>query len=273
MKHRVFIGLSAALALAACASAGGQAGLIPLWKDFSDHPAGYLGAAAPDAYAFLSAPPAKDSPAGAADLGVYRATRSLQGTPRWNLATQDADVETVNAPGKVFDCALGATLDIQRQPVLMRLLARVMKDADVSVKAPKEHYQRPRPFLTDDGPICVAKEDWLVKQGSYPSGHAATGWAWALVLSEMEPAKSEAVLKRGLEYGESRVVCGVHYVSDIWAGRTAGAATLARLKTDPAFMADYRKAKAELDAALASGARPPAGKCEAEKAALAERPF
>ena len=47
------------------------------------------------------------------------------------------------------------------------------------------------------------------------------GWAWALILSELAPDRADAILARGLAYGESRAVCGVHYASDVEAGPAA----------------------------------------------------
>lgn len=274
MRGRIFIGLASALLVAACATAGGQAGLIPLWTSFENHPKGYIGeTAAIRGVDVLAPPPAAGSPRGQSDLAIYRATRALEGSPRWTLATADADTDTPEAPAKGFDCALGAALDVAREPVLLRMLGRVAADTDNAGRGAKNHYQRPRPFLAEAGPTCVKKEDWLVKQGSYPSGHAAASWAWALLLSELAPSKAEPVLKRGLEFGESRVVCGVHYVSDIEAGRSVGAATVARLKTDPAFMADFARARLEMQQALAGGPKPTAGQCEAEARALSVRPF
>ncbi len=273
MKRRLFIGLSAALLLAACATAGGQSGLIPLWKDFEDHPKGYFGQGpSPRAEDFLAPPPSLDSPRGQSDMAVYRATRKLEGSPRWTIAQGDADLETPNAP-KLFDCALGVSLDIAAQPVLMRLLARASDDSDEVGRGAKEKYLRKRPFLIEDGPTCVAKADWLIKQGSYSSGHSANGWTWALILSELAPSRADAVLKRGQEIGESRVVCGVHYASDIDAGRLVGASAVAALHNNPAFQADFVRARRELDAALRSGPRPPAAQCAAEAQALAVRPY
>lgn len=273
MRGRIFAGLLLCASLAACAAAGGGTSLIPLWKDFQDHPKGYLGDAAPRSVDFLAPPPAEGGARAEADLAVYRTTRALEGSPRWRLAADDADVETPNAPGQAFDCSLGTVLDIERQPVLMRLLARTMADADLATRSAKEAYKRPRPFLADNGSICVAKEDWLVRQASYPSGHAAAGWAWALILAEMAPAKAGPVLKRGLQYGESRAVCGVHYLSDVEAGRAAGAAVVGSLRHDPAFQADFKNARMELQSALASGPRPAPDRCRAEAAAFATPAF
>ena len=46
----------------------------------------------PDSLALLPKPPANDSAAQASDLAVYKATRALRGTPRWDLATRDANL-------------------------------------------------------------------------------------------------------------------------------------------------------------------------------------
>ena len=69
----------------------------------------------------------------------------------------------------------------------------------------------------------------------------------------MAPDRADAVLARGLAYGESRVICGVHYPSDVEAGRIVGAAMVAALKADPAFQADFAVAARELDEARRAG--------------------
>ena len=149
-----------------------------VWTDFHDHPAGYLSEAQrPDARDFLPPPPTPDSPRGQADRATYEAMKALENTPRWSQAKADADVDTPAAP-KAFACAVGATITPTTTPTLSLLLARVMMDVGKAEDSAKTEYARKRPFLADGGDICVAKEDWLVKQGSYPSGHAATGWAW-----------------------------------------------------------------------------------------------
>ncbi len=219
------------------------------WVDYRDHPKGYLGAAErPDILAILPPPPAPDSPRGVADLATYRAMKALKDTPRWTQAKADADVEDPAAT-RAFACAAGMEITPQATPVTSLMLARVMTDVGASEDAAKNHYARKRPFLADDGDTCVDKADWLVKQGSYPSGHAGTGWAWALVLSEVEPDRGAALAKRGLSFGESRIICRVHFASDVEAGRLVGAAVVARLHDSPAFMSDLKRARAELRAA------------------------
>jgi len=228
---------------------------IPLWKDFSDKPRGYLPAQAIGAEAYLAPPPARGSARDLGDLEVYSATRALEGSDRWRQAQSDANAESPAAP-KAFDCALGTSLDVAKQPILIRMLLRASTDGDNLSRSAKAKYARPRPFLVKDGPICIAREQWLIDQGAYPSGHAATGWTWGLILAELAPDRSEALMSRARSFGESRVVCGVHYASDVQAGREVAAATLARLHSDPVFKADLATARAELAAARASAPAP-----------------
>jgi acid phosphatase (class A) len=106
-----------------------------------------------------------------------------------------------------------------------------------------------------------------VESGSYPSGHTTIGWIWALILAEIAPERINAILSRGLAFGESRVVCNVHWESDVVAGRTLGAGVVARLHADAAFREDLEAAKVEFAAIRAKGLKPRRD-CAAEAAAL-----
>jgi acid phosphatase (class A) len=73
-----------------------------------------------------------------------------------------------------------------------------------------------------------------------------TGFAWGLILSELAPRKAGELMQAGAAIGDSRVICGVHYQSDVEAGRQLGAAMVARLHAEPAFEKDLAAARAEL---------------------------
>ncbi|WP_157723057.1 acid phosphatase, partial [Stenotrophomonas pictorum] len=172
------------------------------------------------------------------------------------------------APGSAA-AALGVTVDTQHTPALYRLLERSRIDASAATKAAKHHYQRPRPFMVNQQPTCTPdSEDGLRKSGSYPSGHTAIGWAWALILAEIDPQHATALLQRGRSYGHSRLVCNVHWHSDVLQGQRLGAATVARLHDDPQFSADLALARRELHYARSLKRTPPRD-CAAETAALA----
>ena len=74
------------------------------------------------------------------------------------------------------------------------------------------------------------------------------------MISEVAPEHASAVLARGREFGDSRIICGVHFQSDIEAGRYLGSAMVSKLHQNAAFEADLATAKAEVAASRASGA-------------------
>lgn len=231
--------------------------------------AGYLARdALPNSLALVPVPPAAGSAALALDEEVARASTALRGTPRWLLATSDADLRFPQA-ADTFSCALNAPITEAQVPHLYVLLRRTLTDAGLSTYAAKDTYKRARPFVVNKAPICTpADQAALEKDGSYPSGHTAVGWAWALILTEIAPDRANAVLARGLAFGESRNVCNVHWHSDVVQGRSIGAGVVARLHAEPAFRADLEAAKAELAAVHAQNLVP-ARDCAAEAAALA----
>ena len=224
----------------------------------------------PNSLALLPPPPAAGSAQAAADMETYQSTRALRNTPRRTLATQDANLK-FPAAASAFSCALGIPVSQEGTPNLNMLLRRTLLDAGLATYAAKDKYNRQRPFVVTGEETCTpAEQPMLSKDGSYPSGHSSIGWAWALVLVQAAPQNMDALLQRGYAFGFSRVVCGVHWQSDVDAGRVIGAATVARLQSDETFKAQVALARDEIAQAQAKGLKP-AADCAAEAAALAAR--
>jgi acid phosphatase (class A) len=187
----------------------------------------------------------------------------LRGTPRYALAANDADLSHIPED---FSCAAGVAIGKDTTPRLYALLGRTMIDVGLSTYGAKNKYQRVRPFVVHSEGTCYPKDEPLLRNdGSYPSGHSAIGWGLALVLVEIEPARANALVQRGRDFGQSRVVCEAHWQSDIDAGRVIAAATVARLHANTAFQVDVAAARVELMSAKA----PDGAACAAEAAALA----
>lgn len=231
-------------------------------------PKGYLSEeATPNLAAILPPPPAGHSAAEAADRAAYNATRAYQGSPRWALATNDV-ADGGAALLEDYACVLGRRIDQAQVPDLMRLLDRARIDIARATRTAKRRYRRLRPFVGNDAPICVARTPELADSFSYPSGHASQGWAYGLIMANLMPEKATQFLVRGRLYGESRVVCGVHWVSDVEAARTGAAALVAVLLADPGFRADLARAQADLKRALSGeGTKPDPTICAREDAA------
>jgi acid phosphatase (class A) len=134
---------------------------------------------------------------------------------------------------------MGVRIDSQQTPRLYAMTQKMLSDFGLSTYGVKNKYNRVRPFVVHNEATCRADQEAILRSdGSYPSGHTAAGWGWALVFAQINPERSNELLKRGLEFGQSRVICDAHWQSDVDAGRIMGAATVARLQTDPTFLAD-----------------------------------
>ena len=264
------VAIAAALVLSACASIPPPTHLTE-YKPGRIH--GYLKRAQlPDMSKVLPPPPAPGSAAFAADEAAYRAAQRMdgEGTARWQLAARDADLD-FPAADRVFACALDMPISESATPHLNALLRRTLVDALHATDTAKDEYRRPRPYMVTHDPTCTPDWEARMQAESYPSGHASVGWAWALALAEIAPERAVPILKRGYAFGMSRVVCRVHWKSDVEAGRTVGAAVVSRLHADPVFVAQMARAKQEIERAHEAGERGPRD-CAAEAKALAEEP-
>lgn len=219
---------------------------------------GYLAPEAlPDSATLLPPPPSPGTPGAAADEAAHRALAGVRTTARWRVAAADAEVLRFPQAAASFACTLGVPIDATHTPHLLMLMRRTLGDAGLATYSAKARHQRQRPFIALKEASCTpADEVALAQDGSYPSGHASVGWAWGLLLAEMAPERAAALLQRGLDYGESRMVCAVHWASDVQAGRLIGAATLARMRANATFLRQFALARQEVAAARAGGLQP-----------------
>jgi acid phosphatase (class A) len=142
-------------------------------------------------------------------------------------------------------------------PALVQLLNRAVRQVSGPAFAAKDVFRRLRPYQRLQlshvcGKTEVKPDPDSLKRTSYPSGHTAYGWTTALVLARVAPDKAQALLQRAVEYADSRVICGMHFPSDVEAGRQLATAVVAHLDNLPEFQRDLEAARAELAAALAA---------------------
>jgi acid phosphatase (class A) len=202
-----------------------------------------------DSKALLQPPPGPESVQFMYDKSRYDWGKSLRNTERGEQAFEDARVSGQYLTD-AFSDAFGMSINEVDTPEIYRLIVGMREDAgDLSTRAAKDYYMRERPFSFFSEVTCnPEQQSELSTNGSYPSGHAAIGWATALVLAEINPARQTEILKRGLDIGDSRVICGYHYQSDIDAGRIVAAGVVARLHASVEFQKQLERAKREFAA-------------------------
>ncbi len=191
----------------------------------------------------LPPPPAIDSAQMKAELGeilTIQVTRTPEQSAR---AVADAE-ENVWRFADVID---NPKFTKENLPKLTAFFDRIVETEDTVTGPAKKGWNRPRPHLYSDlvKPIVP-----LSKSGSYPSGHTTLGTLMGIELANMLPEKKAAIMARAWEYGHNRVVGGIHYPTDIEAGRIAGTVIASTIMTHEDYKTEFEAAKAELRAAL-----------------------
>ena len=202
--------------------------------------------ALPNALNFYPAPPETTSVQFMYDISQYMWGKSMRAdSARAALAIAQA-VETVAEMAKLFSEPFGMEISAQKTPAIMNLLERGIRTLKQPGSFPKRHYNRRRPYDRFNEPTLIpADEERLRTNGSYPSGHTIRAWAMALLLVEVNPGAQDALLKYAYEWGQSRVIAGFHWQSDVDASKIIVSAAFASLHADETFLADVKKARAE----------------------------
>jgi acid phosphatase (class A) len=238
------------------------AGLLALvagaWVAIDYEPPRFLPADTGEFVAIFPPPPATGSAQERRELDELLALQRTRGATDVQAARDDRrkDVDR-------FYAALG--LDPRQPPPLQKLRA-LMNDVedDVSryVRAPKRQFARNRPYVVEPAiQPCIGD---VAGDRSYPSGHAAYGYVVAYLLADMAPERRDALVARADEFARARALCGVHFPSDLEAGRIGARWIADRLLASPDYRAAASAAAAELRAALANAQ--PAGHSSANRA-------
>lgn len=223
----------------------------------------------PDGRAFLPPPPATKSHAQEADIQAFENTRALKNSNRWRLAYNDADLKPEHIISD-FSCAAGFKLLPSELPALVAVLSALASPLEQRITEEKKNWQRQRPFVGTNQPICTPDADKLAASFSYPSGHTTWGWLVASILGSALPERSSQIMQRGRIFGESRIVCGVHWKSDVQAGYMNGSAMFAAIQGQPWFAEKMDLIRKELQNARVKATPAESATCALEHEASQE---
>lgn len=246
----------AALVLGVAAATVALAG-APKGHDVTDQPDKHYSTCASslDSVGLLPTPPMpiqKTDKVNSYDEAAYINGKRLRTAERGALAILDANGSKVH---ESFSGVFGIPITKEETPEIYKMIKNLRGETgSLAPRGAKKHYFRIRPFVYYGEPTCYKPdEERLSKDGSYPSGHSARAWAIALILAEINTMNKDAIYQRGYDMGQSRVICGYHWQSDVDAGRLVGAANVSYLHNNRGFMAQFVKAKAEFVALRKAG--------------------
>ena len=200
----------------------------------------------PNMLKWAPAPPDTMGAAFTYDIMQYMWGKEMrQNKERADIAIRDA-VYSLECIAQEFSEPFGLTISEENTPEIWKLLRDAKATCEAISGFPKYYYKRKRPFVRFQEPTATPQfEPELRRNFSYPSGHTILGWASALLLTEINPERADTILARGMMYGESRVIVGAHWQSDVDAGRLAAAAAYARMHTSDRFLEQMRRARQE----------------------------
>ncbi len=191
----------------------------------------------------LPPPPASGSPAEAAELVFVHRVMAAATPADTNAAQADANQEDIFLFASIF----GPGFNAKSLPLTAALSEHLVNDARLINLSLKVRFGRLRPFRADDTlhPTCG-----LLREPSYPSGHAMNGYLLAYAMTQIVPEKSQQVLARADHYVQNRIVCGEHYPSDLVAGQEVATEIFGNILANPHYQKDLAAAREETRKAL-----------------------
>ena len=200
----------------------------------------------PDVVQVLPAPPADPSPEFDRDIMRYMWGKQQRRDPaRLEMAVRDA-IWSMDTTLVILGEPFGLKISKDGTPAIYEVLTRGITTIENIRFRPKAYYFRMRPFAYFQEPSIYPQDDeWLATEGSYPSGHTIRAWACALIMAQINPAAAEAVFARAWLSGESRVISGCHWQSDVDASRPVAGIGYSRLQTSAEFQRAMSRAQME----------------------------
>lgn len=189
------------------------------------------------------------------DSLLYRRSYALRDSERGIQAINDARTD-ISYYLQRFGAAMGVNLSKSGTPAIAKYLKTAYNFARDGISTAKKSFSRQRPYsYFQEGSAVPEDEGPIVAFLSYPSGHTVRAWTIALALVAIDDVSCNEVIKVALEIGESRIIAGFHYASDVEAARMSASVSFAKIISDPEFAELMRRARSELDSLRASAVK------------------
>lgn len=200
----------------------------------------------PNALIYLPPPPDTTMLALNGDYARWTWGKSVRPTPRGEMASDDEKFG-IERMCPIYSEILGIEINEENTPAIYRLMNKSGETGSLACLSMQHNYFRKRPFLLMNEPTWGTYDSYedLSIKSSYPSSHTGSGWGTALALAEMAPYLQDTILRRGYEYGISRVIVGAHWQSDVDAAIACASAAIARSHVTAEYQSDLAAARSE----------------------------
>ena len=188
----------------------------------------------------LSTPPSNESDATKRELAELHHLEETRTEQQSAQAIWDDKNEHIF----IYKTVFGESFNAEKLPTVSAFSKRVRNDEGINANVPKQNFHRPRPYNLDKSlhPICATK----VIDDSYPSGHATSGYLLALALIDLVPERRDEILMRADAYAFNRLICGVHYRSDVEASKLLAYTVHAIMRQNSQYQTEMAAARVEL---------------------------
>ena len=205
----------------------------------------------PDAAKYLPNPPVIGTVPFAYDVNQHITNSKKRSTSEGKSAIEDIEL-SIERMCTIYSPAFGKTISPTATPQIYKLINRTLLTGVSACYLAKAKFVRLRPYyLFNEPPAFIHSGDPVYSEQfvstSYPSGHSCQAWLVAMLLAEINSSNAEAVLSRGYKYGQSRVITGYHWQSDVESGRLLASAIYAHLHASDEFMKMMNLARKEYD--------------------------
>lgn len=188
----------------------------------------------------LPRPPKDGSPEAKAELAELHHIERRRTAAQFAAAKHDDVTENPMA----FAGVMGPQFNLKDLPATAKLLGEVRAEEKAVAGRAKHYFKRNRPWIIDPKLVTCSREDG--PQTSYPSGHTTLGYSLAVVLARLAPNKASQIMLRAKQFAENRLVCSMHYRTDIVAGQVLGTLIGYELLRNRTFHRDFVAARGEL---------------------------
>ncbi len=201
--------------------------------------AGFVSPAQVDLVELLAPPPAESSTTTLAEIAELVRIQKTRTPAEEAQAMADKNLTVFQLASGV----LGPGFKVENLPLTAKFFERLTDGAIPIIGPVKDHWKRQRPFLTShEVKSCFDKMTGY----SYPSGHSTFAYLCAIVLADIVPEKRTEIFDRAAMYARARMICGVHYPSDVDAGRIAGTVIAAFALRNAEFEREFKPVKEEI---------------------------